>query len=620
MKKSSLLIISLFLLALIIVSGLLFGQKKIDAKIATGEISANNNFPVVSSSTSPTALHFESLPPDTYQAFYNNTKTVPNIGEIKGAIVPHHLLAGYIPATLFSYLEKQKPSVVVLFGPNHFFKGQGKAVATDLDWQTDFGVVPTDKNIIKKLAEKNVITIDNEAIQTEHALGGEMPFLAKSLPGTKVISFMLRYGTSDEVTNQLAQELKEILPKDAVIVASVDFSHYQTLPSSNFHDELSRAIINNFDFPRIKKLEIDSQPSVNLFLKLMESYGTQKMAYELHNNSANLINNPAVAEGTSYYSPYFVKGEPQKVKIASILNFGDMMLDRSVKKQIDANGGGEYIFKTLAGQEDRFFQGMDIVMANLEGPFANSRRATTKSIAFRFDPALISTLKKYNFSLFNLANNHSLDMSARGFEESKTNLKNANIDFYGQQYTVGDNSLLIKQVGDFKFGFIGLDDTVNKIKISEVKKLMDKTKTNGADFVVVNVHWGEEYKEISNTRQRQLGHSLIDLGADVIIGHHPHVVEEMEIYKNRPIYYSLGNFVFDQYFSVPTQQGLGVGLVFEEKNGQKSISNYVFPLEGIKSQVRQMKYTPAMKYFADWTTKSRLGSFKFNNFNLIINF
>jgi poly-gamma-glutamate synthesis protein (capsule biosynthesis protein) len=175
-------------------------------------------------------------------------------------------------------------------------------------------------------------------------------------------------------------------------------------------------------------------------------------------------------------------------------------------------------------------------------------------------------------------------------------------------------------VGDFKFGFIGLDDTVNKIKISEVKKLMDKTKTNGADFVVVNVHLGEEYKEISNTRQRQLGHSLIDLGADVIIGHHPHVVEEMEIYKNRPIYYSLGNFVFDQYFSVPTQQGLGVGLVFEEKNGQKSISNYVFPLEGIKSQVRQMKYTPAMKYFADWTTKSRLGSFKFNNFNLIINF
>lgn len=307
------------------------------------------------------------------------------------------------------------------------------------------------------------------------------------------------------------------------------------------------------------------------------------------------------------------------VKTASILNFGDLMMDRNVKKQIDINGV-DYIFEKLDLLNNSSTEQFDIIEANLEGPFANSRRATSKSIAFRFDPALISTLKKYNFSLFNLANNHSLDMSAKGFEESKTNLKNAGIDFYGKQYSVGDDSLLIKQVGDFKFGFIGLDDTINKIKPSEIKKLVDKAKTDGADFVVANVHWGEEYKEISNTRQRQLAHGLIDLDVDVIIGHHPHVVEEMEIYKNRPIYYSLGNFVFDQYFSVPTQQGLGVGLVFKEENGQKSISNYVFPLESVKSQVRQMKYTPAVKYFSDWTAKSRLNNLQFNNFNLIINF
>jgi poly-gamma-glutamate synthesis protein (capsule biosynthesis protein) len=430
---------------------------------------------------------------------------------------------------------------------------------------------------------------------------------------------MLRYKTDAETLDKIAKSLQDTLPKDAVIIASIDFSHYQILPSANFHDELTEQIVKNFDYSRFSKLEIDSEPSLYLLSKMMEYYGTQKVAFELRDNSANILKNPGLKETTSYYSPYFVNGKKENIKISSILNFGDIMLDRNVKAQIDKNGS-DYIFKELAGQENRFLTGMDIIEANLEGPFANYRRETTKSIAFRFDPKLIATLLKYNFGLFSLANNHSLDMSKKGFEESKENLKSAGINFYGQQFFITDENLLVKQIGDFKFGLIGLDDTVNKIDIVKVKKLVENAKTQGAEIILANVHWGDEYKTVSNAQQRQLAHDLVDLGVDVIIGHHPHVVQEMEIYKNRPIFYSLGNFIFDQYFSVLTQQGLAVGLIFKQNESKIQLSTYVFPIEGAKSQTKLMDYEKTQKFFDAWLKTSRLENNQFENYNLKINF
>ena len=216
-------------------------------------------------------------------------------------------------------------------------------------------------------------------------------------------------------------------------------------------------------------------------------------------------------------------------------------------------------------------------------------------------------------------------MGLAGFEESKKNLRAAGLDFYGSQYKVDDNSLLIKKIGDFNFAFIGINDTNSPVGIMKVVDLIKKARSNpvipvktgiqAADFIIINAHWGAEYKSLSNSRQRQLAHSLIDAGADVIIGHHPHVVQEMEIYNNRPIFYSLGNFVFDQYFSVPTQQGLGVGLIFKERE----ISTYVFPLQSNKSQVSQMSPAIGQKYLNDWLKNSRIGEYKFDNFNLSIN-
>ncbi|MEQ1666048.1 MAG: CapA family protein, partial [Bdellovibrionales bacterium] len=100
------------------------------------------------------------------------------------------------------------------------------------------------------------------------------------------------------------------------------------------------------------------------------------------------------------------------------------------------------------------------------------------------------------------------------------------------------------------------------IPVSEFYPLVKKLKAEN-DLVVVNIHWGTEYLLTANANQKLIAHKLIDSGADVIFGHHPHVVEPVEIYKGKAIFYSLGNFVFDQNFG-DTTTGLGVGVEFSK--------------------------------------------------------
>ncbi len=294
----------------------------------------------------------------------------------------------------------------------------------------------------------------------------------------------------------------------------------------------------------------------------------------------------------------------------TILHFGDIMLDRNVKKQIDKNGE-DYLFGKL--EEAGIFKGNDIIAANLEGSFVTKKRLTSKSIAFGFDSKLIPMLQKYGFNFFALANNHSQDMTLAGFEENKKYLREAGIDFYGEQYSVDDDALLIKEVKGKKLAFIGINDTHTSVAMKRVLPLLEKVKQ--ADWRIVNVHWGEEYKPVSNQHQREFAHALIDAGADIIIGHHPHVVQEVEIYKDKPIFYSLGNFIFDQYFSKETQEGLGIKLTL---TNDRAVSARFYPLRGNLSQVELMTINDADIFMQKLVDRSRLKGYSMENYFLVI--
>lgn len=520
-----------------------------------------------------------------YENFYTNLPSRENREQIiKGGIVPHHLVGGHIAAEFFNALPEQAPSTIVLIGPNHFSRGSSSIITSELDWKTPFGITSANKKIIRSLQDEKFIQKKEEIIAEEHSIYSIIPFIKKSLPETEIVPIILKNTVGENEMNALVELLIKNTPRDAVFVSSIDFSHYQISHASDFHDELSANVIATGDISRLSKLEIDSTPSLYVLMKLMKYYKTEYVFYSMRDSSANLMRNHTKRDTTSYYSPWFASGQPllSKDSAISILHFGDMMLDRNVAKHIGSNGA-DSIFSKLAGEESRFFQGVDLISANLEGPFGDKRRATTKSIAFNFNPDLIKILKKYNFGLFTLANNHSYDMGREAFVETKKNLRDANIEFYGEQYSVDDDALFIKDIAGKKIAFIGLNDTNNPIEWEVMAPLINRAEQE-ADFTVLNIHWGAEYQLTSHPRQRELAHKSIDIGVDLIIGHHSHVVQEIEIYKDRPIFYSLGNFVFDQYFSEPTQQGLAVGTVFYPNK----ISIYLFPLEGQKSEVDLM--------------------------------
>jgi poly-gamma-glutamate synthesis protein (capsule biosynthesis protein) len=154
--------------------------------------------------------------------------------------------------------------------------------------------------------------------------------------------------------------------------------------------------------------------------------------------------------------------------------------------------------------------------------------------------------------------------------------------------------------------------TANREKLAEALESAKKASR----YVVVQVHSGIEYQRRASTGQQAMYRWLIDNGATIVVGHHPHVVQEIEIYKGKPIIYSLGNFVFDQYFSKDTQEGLSVGVVFKE--GRVS-ALHLFPFFGVRSQVELMT-GEKRKIFLEWMKKySRLEGAVFEDGVITIN-
>ncbi|MEK7453039.1 MAG: CapA family protein [Patescibacteria group bacterium] len=257
------------------------------------------------------------------------------------------------------------------------------------------------------------------------------------------------------------------------------------------------------------------------------------------------------------------KEEINSNKDIRILFLGDLMLDRDVREKINKNSL-EYILGSLF--KKHFFDDYDIISANLEGSVTNGGEhyAPEKKFDFAFLPETVSELKKYNFSFFNLANNHFFDQGSRGEIETRKNLEKAGFSFSGcRDGVIGECSSKIFNLDGKIIGMVGFS-VFGSFNIENAKDIITTLKKE-TDIIIVNVHWGEEYNINQNEKQKDLAYKFIDAGADIIIGHHPHVVQGIEIYKGKVIFFSLGNFIFDQYFSDETQTGLAVEVIFKKE-------------------------------------------------------
>jgi AmmeMemoRadiSam system protein B len=534
-----------------------------------------------------------------YDSFFTNNKPKEKIGgKVFSAVVPHHLVAGRYLGSFFQSLEDQDPQTVVIIGPNHKQIGNDSIISSPLVWQTPYGVLANDKKLVTSITDKKLATNNEVVMGDEHSISTLVPFVKKIWPNVKVVPIILKNNTDQNRIDELIKFLVDS-KENILVLVSVDFSHYLPKSVADFHDELSLNVLESGSQRNLQELEVDSMPSLSALLKYNKLKEAENFTLFSHSNSGEIVGKD-LTETTSHIIGAYTRGFPTKKPAASLLFFGDIMLERNVAKAMGSEGL-DYLFANLHGQENRFFEGQHILMANLEGPFAPTRVPTTKSIAFRFDPKLAKDLKTYGFDAFNLANNHTVDMGWKNVDFTKQVLKDASLGSFGDQYGEEANDIYI--VGEdknlpFKIAFIGLNTVGHELDMSLVKQMIIKAKQQ-AKFLIINIHWGEEYQQKSNKFQQDLGHQLIDLGADAIIGHHPHVVEEMEVYKGHPIFYSLGNFIFDQYFSKETQEGISVGLIIADDG---KIIWHVFPFFSKKSQVQLMLGAQREK-FMDWFEK-----------------
>lgn len=181
----------------------------------------------------------------------------------------------------------------------------------------------------------------------------------------------------------------------------------------------------------------------------------------------------------------------------------------------------------------------DLTIINMEGPLTESTERNGEKFAFKGAPGFVDILSGSSVEAANLANNHSHDYGEQGFEDTKRILSDAGITAFGY-----DETALVTIKG-IKIGLVGIYELHDHLeRARQLKDNIAKVKQEGADLIITIFHWGNERETIPDSNQMALGHIAIDYGADLVAGHHPHVLQGIEEYRGKYIVYSLGNFCF----------------------------------------------------------------------------
>ena len=267
----------------------------------------------------------------------------------------------------------------------------------------------------------------------------------------------------------------------------------------------------------------------------------------------------------------------------SIILTGDIMLNRRVDLMMKAKNDYTFPFQKIAEELKK----ADIVFGNLESPISDKGKKTGSIYSFRADPNAIEGLTFAGFDVLSLANDHVFDYGKIALEDTFLRLKTAGINYVGAGFNEKEAfSPIIKEINgsagspQAKIGFLAYTDLgsvfwtatkyssglalINLEYFENILQDIKKAKLQ-VDVLIVSLHSGEEYIKEPGQPQIDFVKAVIDAGADIIVGHHSHIIQPNEKYKNGYIFYGLGNFVFDQNLSAETTQGQIVKVLIEDK-------------------------------------------------------
>ena len=229
-----------------------------------------------------------------------------------------------------------------------------------------------------------------------------------------------------------------------------------------------------------------------------------------------------------------------------------------------------------AGAVREVISGADIAMANFENPAPNRFTWHKAKTVFTADPTLIDGLVKAGIDYVGIANNHIGDAGNNGILQTIANLKKRGLKYSGagKDLAAAQRPAILDANGT-KVAILAYDAIApgyhaakgepgsSKLTIKAVQAGVKAARKAGAKVVIVFPHWGTEYRYSPFQNQQRLARQIIDAGADMIIGNHAHYAAAVEVYKGKPIWYALGNFVFDQTWSEPTMEGISLELTFQ---------------------------------------------------------
>ena len=199
------------------------------------------------------------------------------------------------------------------------------------------------------------------------------------------------------------------------------------------------------------------------------------------------------------------------------------------------NYGADYFLQNVKD----IFSADDLTIANFEGTLTDSDEREDKTFAFKAPASYASILTGGSVEAVNTANNHSHDYGDQSFDDTLAALNDAGIVHFGYDETA------VMDVKGIKVGLVGIYELYDHLeREQQLKDNIAKVKADGAQLIVVIFHWGNETETVPDSNQTTLGRIAIDEGADLVCGHHPHVLQGIETYKGRNIVYSLGNFCF----------------------------------------------------------------------------
>ncbi|MBD3329911.1 AmmeMemoRadiSam system protein B [Candidatus Peregrinibacteria bacterium] len=522
--------------------------------------------------------HFDFFE-DEILADYSSLNKVESFSkDIKASIVSSDIRFGSGIAEYFERLSKTREiETFVIITENLHLNGYQNIQVSNYGYNTSLGKLSPDMGKVRFLNDMG-FNSSNRTFYHDENTAILAPFIQKSFPEAKFVAINIKNMATEDEINTLITFLPNIIDDRTIIISPMTFSQGMNDHVAGFHNELALNIVETLDTESVGQIDSASKTNLKLLFEILEKYNWEKSE----------ISMPSVQDGFSSIFVNYFEGEIEGDRDLTIMAFGDLMPGRYVRTLMDRHGK-DYIFENIRGPNNSFFKGADYIFANLEGPIKGQGYKSGTSLVFGFNENIAPFLKRYGFNLFTIANNHAVDQGWDGRTSTIESLNKHDIGWCGHPSEVDKESVFYDEINGKKLAFACFQDVTYRLDDEAALNLIKEIRPN-VDYLIVSIHWGVEYKHRpSESLEVSPGRAFVDAGADAIIGHHPHVVQSFEIYKDRLIFYSLGNFVFDQYWSVETQEELGIGLVLDDSpNGKMTSKAYLFPMKSEASKPRLM--------------------------------